>query len=398
MPRPDAAGSAEDTRSTVNPGVQGTERWRVWRRPSALDASIAAAFVALTIAEWTTVHDDREIWQHVLAMLALAALAWRRIAPVTVACALALADQVTNPAGRFSTVLALVLVAYTVGFETKGPRRYVGLALILIPFVGAATMRPSFEFSDFAAAIAFIAGPWLVGVATAARAERSARAIAHAERIEREQERLAADAVADERARIARELHDVIAHSLTVVTIQLQAVRRRLGDANPAEARDLAATEGVAREALGEMRRLLGVLRAGEEGELAPQPGLAELPRLVERLDAPEMRVRLSVTGQAAVLSPGMDVAAFRVVQEAITNAMRHSRARAIDVSIAWEPRAVRFEIRDDGVGMEPGAAGGHGLVGMRERVSLYGGELSITPGEAGGTVVRAVLRPEGER
>ncbi|WP_062384887.1 sensor histidine kinase [Demequina iriomotensis] len=366
-------------------------RGRRWAsRPSTLDIAIAGLFVALTAAETFTVHDDREPWQHAVAMLALAGLAWRRIAPVTTAFVLVVADQVTNPAGRFSTVLALVLVSYTVGFETKGLRRYLGLALVLVPFVGASALRPSFEVSDLAAATAFIGGPWLVGVATAARAESSARAIARAERAEREQGRLAAEAVADERARIARELHDVVAHSLTVVTIQLQAVRRRLGEDHADEARDLAAAETVTREAMGEMRRLLGVLRGGGEGDLAPQPGLSELPTLVERLDTPRTRVRLAVEGDPGLLSPGMDLAVFRVAQEAITNATRHAHASAIDVRLGWSPSAVELEVCDDGVGIVGDPASGHGLVGMRERVALYGGELAIGPGEGTGLVVRA--------
>lgn len=364
-------------------------------RPPALDIGIAVLFVALTVAESLTMHDDRETWQHVVALAALVALAWRRVAPLGVAFALVLADQLTNPAGRFSTILALVLVSYTVGFETRPPRRYVGLALILVPFVYAAVSRPSFEFSDLAAATAFIAGPWVVGVATAARAESSARAIARAERLEREQAERAAEAVADERARIARELHDVVAHSLTVVTIQLQAVRRRLGEGQESEARDLAAAEAVTREAMGEMRRLLGVLRGGGEGDLAPQPGLSELPRLVDRLDSPATRVRLTVEGTPEPLSPGMDLAAFRVAQEAITNATRHAHASAIDVVVRWTRDALRLEVRDDGRGMEDQPGAGHGLVGMRERIALYGGELDVGPGAAGGVVVRATFPRE---
>ncbi|MFV0634832.1 sensor histidine kinase [Demequina sp.] len=363
-------------------------------RPPAIDIAIAGLFVALTIAETTTRGDDRDPWMVAVALVGVIALAWRRRAPLAVASILVIADLITNPAGQFSTVLALVLISYTVGFESPPPRRYVGLAILGVPFVGAALARTSFEFSDLAAAVVFISGPWLVGVATAARAQRSAEAIALADWLEKEQERRQADAVADERARIARELHDVVAHSLTVVTIQLQAVRRRLGDAQEAEARDLAAAEAVTREAMGEMRRLLGVLRGGVDGDRSPQPGLAELPRLVARVTTDSTPVTLTVSGEPGVLSPGMDLAVYRVAQEALTNATRHAQARRVGIEIAWRADAVVVTVSDDGKGMaesrDGSSGGGHGLVGMRERVGLYAGELVVESSRGIGTTVRA--------
>ncbi|WP_084100237.1 sensor histidine kinase [Demequina sp. NBRC 110051] len=365
-------------------------------RPPAIDIAIAACFVALTVAEALSAHDDRSAWRLGIALVGVGALAWRRRAPILVAAILVGADLLSNPEGRFSTVLALVTASYTVGFESPSPRRYAGLALLVVPFVGAAVARPEFEFSDLAASVVFIVGPWMVGLATAVRAERAATAIAHADRVQREQAQREADAVADERARIARELHDVVAHSLTVVTIQLQAVRRRLGEDNRDEARDLSAAEAVTREAMGEMRRLLGVLRGGGGGDLAPQPGLDELPRLIARLGSPGTPVTLTVAGQPVALSPGMDLAVFRVAQEALTNATRHAHASRIDVEVRWDGGRVTVTVSDDGRGLgDTASAGGHGLVGMRERVALYDGTLQIGDRPGGGVTVSATFPVE---
>ena len=189
----------------------------------------------------------------------------------------------TNPEAQFSTLLSLVLICFTVGYETRPPRSYLGLGLVLLPFIGASVVN-DFEASDLAAALVFFVGPWTVGAVTRDRAESAEAAVARADRLEREREAEAARVAEQERTRIARELHDIVSHSISVVTIQTQAVRRRLGPDHAREAEDLMAVEATAREALAEMRRLFGVLRAdGESASLAPQPGLTELGRLVDR-------------------------------------------------------------------------------------------------------------------
>ncbi|WP_084040375.1 sensor histidine kinase [Demequina sp. NBRC 110053] len=366
-------------------------------RPPTIDIAIAAVFIALTVAEALSASDDREGWRLGVALIGVAALAWRRKAPLAAAAVLVLADLASNPEGRFSTILALVVASYSVGFEAPAPRRYWGLALMVVPFTTVAVTRSAFEFSDLAASVVFLAGPWLVGVGTAARAERSAEAIALADRLEREQAAREADAVAEERARIARELHDVVAHSLTVVTIQLQAVRRRLGEDHVAEARDLSAAESVTREAMGEMRRLLGVLRGGGDAELEPQPGTAELARLVERASSAATPVVLAIEGEPRPLSPGMDLAVYRVAQEAITNAVRHADARRIAVTLRWTARELVVTVSDDGRGLPgEGADGGHGLVGMRERAALYGGSVALRSERGRGLAVTASFPLDG--
>jgi signal transduction histidine kinase len=241
----------------------------------------------------------------------------------------------------------------------------------------------------------FLAGPWAVGVVLTGRIASAEEAVARAEQLERNRELEAARAAAEERTRIARELHDIVSHSISVVTIQTQAVRRRLGPDHAAEAADLAAVEATAREALAEMRRLFGVLRT--EGEqplaLAPQPGLSELDRLVRQVGSGDMQVSLRVEGDPVPLSPGVDLAAYRIAQEGLTNALRHAQATQTEVLVRYAPGRLDVEVEDNGRGLsrgqsangKPPSGGGHGLVGIRERVALYGGTVDLVPSSTGG-------------
>ncbi len=295
-------------------------------RPPPLDIAIAAVFVAMTVAEGLLNPHVESFARHLgIAGVAMASLAWRRRAPLVVAGIVVAANLLINPQGEFSTLLSLVLVCFTVGSETKPPRTYLGLGIVLVPFLVVAVVE-QFEPSDLAAALVFFVGPWAVGILVSNRTASAQAAVARAAQLERQAELEAASARAEERTRIARELHDIVSHSISVVTIQTQAVRRRLGPDHAREAADLAAVEATAREALAEMRRLFGVLRAdGESPGLAPQPGLAELDRLVRQVGAGEMTVRLEVEGDPVPLSPGLDLAAYRIAQEGLTNAVRHA-------------------------------------------------------------------------
>ncbi len=222
------------------------------------------------------------------------------------------------------------------------------------------------------------------------RVEQAGQLVALAER---ERERQTSKAAADERARVARELHDIVSHAISVVTVQTQAVRRRLGPDHEREADDLRAVEAAAREAMAELRRLFGVLRAdGEEPSLAPQPGLGELGRLLDRTRGAGLRVELEVDGEPVPLTPGVDLAAYRVVQEALTNVRRHARATRATVRLRFGGEALEVEVEDDGAGPSRNGHAGHGLVGMHERVTLYGGTLSTGPRDGGGFRVRARL------
>jgi signal transduction histidine kinase len=362
-------------------------------RPPLVDVVIAGAFVAMTVAEAVLSPDVTSPVEHVaVAGLAMVLLAWRRRAPLTVAALVVASNVVVNPQGEFSTLLSLVLVSFTIGSETRPPRSYVGLALVVLPFVAVSSVHGLVP-SDLAAGLVFFVGPWAVGVAMQGRIARSEEAVARAERLERERELEAARAAAEERTRIARELHDIVSHSISVVTIQTQAVRRRLGPDHAAEAADLAAVEATAREALAEMRRLFGVLRTdGETASLAPQPGLSELDRLVAAVGSGDMRVRLTVEGEPVDLPPGVDLAAYRIAQEGLTNAVRHSGASETSVLLRYQPTRLDIEVVDNGHGVRVNGSSGHGLVGIRERVALYGGTVDLGTSATGGVRLAASL------
>jgi len=183
-----------------------------------------------------------------------------------------------------------VLVSFTLGAELDAPRSVLGLGAVAAPFLAMSAVE-GLEPSDLAAALVFIGGPWAVGLVLRQRTARTAEAVDRAARLERDRAAENAAAVAQERLRIARELHDIVSHSISVVAIQTQAVRRRLGPEQAREAQDLAEVETTARQAMAEMRRLFGVLRAeGDSPSLAPQPGLGELDRLAEQARGPAWR------------------------------------------------------------------------------------------------------------
>jgi len=377
----------------VSPSTPLATRSLSGLRPPLGDALLAGVFVAATIAESLVSDTTRPPLIHAaVAAPAMALLAWRRRVPLTVAAATIAATVAINPSGEFSTLLALVLVSFTCGAELEPPRSRVGLAVVTVPFLAGLTME-GLEPSDVAAAIVFLVGPWAVGVVLRQRSTRAAEAVERAARLERDRGAETAAAVAEERARIARELHDIVSHSISVVAIQTQAVRRRLAPGQDREARDLAEVETTARQALGEMRRLFGVLRSQDESpSLAPQPGLAELDRLLEQVRTAGLRVDLVVNGVRTDLPPGVDLAAYRIVQEGLTNVLRHAHATHATVTLDYGPTMLEVAIEDDGTGAA-GPGGGHGLVGIRERVALYDGTVTAGPGAVRGFRLAASLK-----
>ena len=203
----------------------------------------------------------------------------------------------------------------------------------------------------------------------------------------------AAAAIVEERARIARELHDVVAHSISVMVLQARGGRRVL-ESDPADAHDaFAVIESTGQQALDEMRRLVGMLRSGDESlPLAPQPSLKELDTLVEQVRAAGLPVDLAVEGEPRDLPPGVDLSAFRIVQEALTNALRHAGPARARVVLRYGADELELEISDDGPGTGDESGSGYGLVGMRERVSVYGGELQAGRQPEGGYALRVRL------
>ncbi|HEY2310003.1 MAG TPA: sensor histidine kinase [Gaiellaceae bacterium] len=210
---------------------------------------------------------------------------------------------------------------------------------------------------------------------------------------ERERDVAAREAVVEERARIARELHDAIAHNVSMMVVQAGAERRVLPAEQSSTREVLATVEQIGRSALTEMRRLVGMLRSDEEDPLAPQPGLRDLPFLVHQVRDAGLPVELTVEGEPRELPVGLELSAFRIVQEALTNALKHAGDASATVRVAYGVDSLELEITDDGAGAyEPSAGGGHGLVGMRERVALYGGRFEASRGTSGGFAVRVAL------
>jgi len=234
---------------------------------------------------------------------------------------------------------------------------------------------------------------WVAGYALRERAERAEAAEERAVRAEREREAAARVAVAEERARIARELHDIVAHAVSVMVLQVGAVRHKLPDALAEDRDALRGVERAGRTALAEMRRLLAAMRRdGDEAELLPQPGLDGLDSLLDDIGRAGLPVELHVDGEPFPLPRGVDLSAYRIVQEGLTNALKHARASDADVTVRYRPDELEIEVRDNGQGVAASDGLGHGLVGIRERVKIYGGEMSAATATEGGFVLSTRL------
>src|SRR5213596_1831196 len=221
---------------------------------------------------------------------------------------------------------------------------------------------------------------WVAGFALRERAEQAEAAEGRAAQAERERDAAARIAVAEERVRIARELHDIVAHAVSVMVLQVGAVRHKLPDALAEDSDALRGVEQAGRTALAEMRGLLAAMRRdGEEAELTPQPGLDGLDSLLAEIGRAGLPVQLHVEGEPVALPRGIDLSAYRIVQEGLTNALKHARATNADVTVRFRPDELQIEVRDNGQGAltSNGNGLGHGLVGVRERVKIYGGEMS---------------------
>ena len=234
---------------------------------------------------------------------------------------------------------------------------------------------------------------WAAGFAVRARAEQAEAAEVRATAAELERDAATRIAVAYERARIARELHDIVAHAVSVMVLQVGAVRHRLPDALAEDRDALKGVEGAGRAALGELRRLLDVMRRdGERVELTPQPGLDGLGSLVKDIGRAGLPVELHVEGVPFPLPRGIDLSAYRIAQEALTNALKHAHASHADVTIRYAPDELQIEVRDNGRGAVTSNGHGHGLIGIRERVKLYGGNMTAGTANGGGFILSTRL------
>jgi signal transduction histidine kinase len=287
--------------------------------------------------------------------------------------------------------------AFLLGNLRDGAQARLGLAIVVGGSAIVIYNDPSAETGDLVFTPLLFAIGWLAGYALRARADEAEEAEARAAQAEREREAAARVAVAEERTRIARELHDVVAHAVSVMVLQVGAVRHRLAGSSPEDTEALAGVERTGRTALAEMRRLLGAMRSdGDEAALAPQSGLSRLGGLAEEVGHAGLPVRLHIHGEPYPLPHGLDVSAYRIIQEGLTNALRHAGASRAEVEVRYRSEELCLEVRDDGRG---GAVdgGGYGLIGIRERVKIYGGEMSTDTGSDGGFVLRARLPVRGE-
>jgi signal transduction histidine kinase len=325
---------------------------------------------------------------------------WRRSQPlvpvVAVIAGLAVMSLwLTDPPNTFAAVLMMVSAAYAAGRHLHGRRSVYTLAL------GTAVIVPlaiSFDPQDVFFPVTFFwILPWLAG-RTIRNQTMLARELAEkAERAQHAREEDERRAIALERSRIARELHDVLAHNLSVMVVQASAARRVL-DKNPAQAVEVASLiERTGREALAEIRHLFGPVRRGDGEDLSGPPSIARVDELVRRARVAGLRVELRVSGEPVGLPAGIDLTAYRIVQESLTNALKHAGSARARVTVIYEPNEVVLSIEDDGEGPREGydlseAGGGHGLVGMRERAALYGGIVQAGRRRGGGFAVRARL------
>jgi signal transduction histidine kinase len=290
-------------------------------------------------------------------------------------------------------------VAFLLGNLRDARRAGIGLAVVV---GSAATIvlnipRPSAGQLVFISLVFAIS--WVAGFAVRQRAEQAQVAESRAAEAERERDAAARIAVAEERARIARELHDIVAHAVSVMVLQVGAVRHKLPEALVEDRDALRGVERAGRSALTEMRRLLAAMRPdGDELELAPQPGLDGLDSLLEQIGRAGLPVELRVEGEPFPLPRAIDLSAYRIVQEGLTNALKHSRASHAEVTIHYLPDQLELDVRDDGQGASASDGLGHGLVGVRERVNIYGGEMSAGTSNGGGFLLRTRLPVSGER
>jgi signal transduction histidine kinase len=370
------------------------------RRTQVLDAALVAVVLLAGQAEaWGGAFSSELTgprWALAAAYaICAAALVFRRRDPLAVALVIAVAlaaeFAVFGSSEGLGAFLIPVIAAYALGAADSPRRGLIGLAALL----AMGTVWIAFDPINHGRLTervgqAIWLTPWIVafvfGLYWRSRRLNLDQAV-------REQAGRADRAVAEERTRIARELHDAIGHSVAVMTVQTSAVRRLLHGDQDKERTALETVEATGREAMAEMRKIVGVLRTGDEGpDLAPPPSLAQLDRLADNFRHAGLAVDVEVAGDTAGVAPGLSATVYRVVQESLTNSLKHAAARRVRVLIECRADRLEVTVTDDGRGGAADPAKGAGLTGMRERVKVYGGTLLAGPEAGGGFTVHAVL------
>lgn len=387
-------------------------RARLFLSRHGLDLLVVVTAVVTAVA--TVLRDDLEHESGPLFLLGLAGitsavlvlLARRRFpfaAPAAtwlICASLSFVDGelIVNGAG---ILIAGMGAAVLLGAQRNATLSRLGLVIVLTSAVIVVRNGPDSSADDLMSVPVMFGIGWLVGWALRERTERTEAAEERALRAEREREAAARVAVAEERARIARELHDIVAHALSVIMLQVGAVRHRLPEGAAPDRELLRNVEEAGRTALAEMRRLLNAMRdEGAEAELMPHPGLDDLAQLVHHVEAAGLAVQLEILGDPAPLPPGLDLSAYRILQEGLTNSLKHAGTGVADVIVDYGPDELRLEIRDHGsqaatANDENGR--GHGLVGIRERVKLFDGRMWAGQAPGGGFLVQARLPLKGD-
>jgi signal transduction histidine kinase len=379
--------------------------------PRLIDWLIALALAALIVVQFgfgEQPDPEADVVNLITGPLLALTLVWRRRAPLAMIFAFA-AVTVTNEAlggGLFSfpesdgahgmepfaSLLTAAVAFYSLGAHADERRATIGFLVGLISFWVTVLVSAQVDFGSFFFSTTLAVAPWLFGRIVRARHLRLVAA-------EREQEQRARIAVGDERARIARELHDVVAHSVGVIVVQAEGARR-VFEHDPERAREaLESIERTARTALADMRRSLGVLRReDDERVLSPQPGVDDLNGLIEEARAGGLTVEHAVEGERVPLPQAIDLSAYRIVQEALTNVVKHAGAARVLVTVRYLDDELEVEVADDGAGppVRAGDGSGLGIIGMRERVDAHGGRLHAGAGTDGGFLVRASLPLDG--
>jgi signal transduction histidine kinase len=345
----------------------------------------------------------------VFLLLCTVPLCWRFRAPATVAIVVTAASGAWimtmfnwKDQPPFEPGLAIIVALFALASRSDGRPLWIGTVVAGVPVVTGEIVGglAGQGVGNVVPALLLFSLTFVMGRIVHAHRRQASGQQDRADRLERDQETRAARAVAAERARIARELHDVIAHSLSVIVVQAAAERRVLPPAQRSTAEALDSIEQSGRQAMTELRRLLGLLRKSDgELSLAPQPGLDGLGDLVAEVREAGVEVAVRTDGDLAAIPRGVDLSAYRIVQECLTNVLRHARARHVEVLVRSRGRCVDIDVTDDGAAVPGPATGGLGLIGMRERVAVYGGTVHAGPLNRGGYQVRASLPFEiGER
>ncbi len=387
--------------------TEGVARLRAWEHehPFAADAFLAALLAAFALLELTVGRDEVEgpWWGQALCFLVLTGSVALRRRAVIAAAALAggalVVQELLGTAPVVSGFLAMLIVLYSAGAHAPRRTSLVALALFLLALsVHPLTHEESRTADDLIGNLVIFAGVWALGRAVRHHRGRERELAAAQAELRSSHDARQRAAIAEERARIARELHDVVAHGVSIMVLQAGAARSVL-DTHPEQARDpLLAIESSGRQALEDLQRMLGVLRdpdATDEGR-EPPATLRQLPQLVDRMRRAGLDVRLRVQGEPTDLPDGVDHCAYRVVQEGLTNILKHAAGASATVQVTYADTHLLLEIVDDGASAATRSpslpTSGLGLVGLRERVALYDGAITVGPSGDGGWQLAAEL------